>query len=547
MRAVRGAPSRAPSTGGRSMAADVSLMARKLHEANEGRAWPAERWQSDPHGFANTILGVRLWSAQVEMVEAIRDHNAVAIAGGRKIGKDFALAVAALWWFASFPGARVFMTATSAKQIGGILYREVRMLYAQSGRCVACKELDPRAPPPCPHSAMLTGKLGELAFTGLVAPDMREVRGYTAKDAEGLAGFSGARILALVDEASGYPDHLHTAIVGNLAAQGCKEVLISNPTRGSGFFFDAFHAKAGGYKTIQVSSLTTPNVVEGREVFPGLASRDWVERRKAVWGEDSPLFAVHVKGEFVKAEEGAIFSVHAIAEASARWETTPAEGPIVMGIDPAGEGGKGDESAFALRRGKKIVSLFARRGLTPEGHLVHALGQLSEAGGATAGKPRIVIDREGETGAKVWGAFVAHCEANPNAFELAGVRSSERAHRKPLVYDRVRDELSAVLADWFRDGGAIPDDIKLHRDLNAFRWEGHVSGRTKAMSKDKMRLVLGRSPDRADAIALSCWMSTVYGATAEHQEAAAPVASLDPYAQMADAGDVGGIDPYGRM
>jgi hypothetical protein len=524
----------------RTFAQDILSVARRVREAEAGRAWPAEKWQADPVGFATTILGVRLWSAQVEILESIRDHKRVAVAGGRKIGKDFALAVAALWWYASFPDARVFMTAVSAKQVRDILYREVRQRFAQSGRCAACREAKPDAPAPCTHSAILTGKVGELPATGITAADFREIKGQTADAAEGLAGFSGARLLAIIDEASGYPDDLHVAIRGNLAASGCREVLISNPTRARGFFFDAFHKGTGLYKTIQVSSESSPNLVEGREVFPALASGEWIEDMKRDYGEESALYKIHVKGEFVLHEQGAIFPVHAIEEAVRRWQDTPAEGPLQVGVDPAGEGGKGDESGFAGRRGKKLVELVARRGLSPEGHVIEVLGIIAKHGQSTGERARVVVDREGETGAKVWGAFVAYVQAQGDAcpFDLVGVRSSERAVRQPLVYDRVRDELCAVLADWFRDGGAIPDDPKLAKELHVFKWTEHVSGRTKAIPKDKIREELGRSPDRADAVSLACWGPQYAGATT--QTAATEQVAPDPYESTPDRV----FDPY---
>ena len=55
---------------------------------------------------------------------------------------------------------------------------------------------------------------------------------------------------------------------------------ISNPVRTYGFFYRAFHAERHLYKTIQCSTETNPNIVEGgRDVFPGLADRQWLRER----------------------------------------------------------------------------------------------------------------------------------------------------------------------------------------------------------------------------------------------------------------------------
>lgn len=528
---------------GASVLFEFGQAARQIVERLDGERWPSERWQGDPVGFATTVLGVRLWSKQVEILEAIRDCPRVAVRGGRKIGKDFALGVAALWWYASFEDARVIATATTAHQIDSVLYREIRRLFHGSGTCLECRqaarERRERPPSPCAHSVKLTGRVGEIARSGIKAPDLREIQGFTARDPEAMAGTSGARIMYLLDEASAIPDEIHTAIRGNLAAGGGREAIISNPTRAGGFFFDAFHdpERSKLYRLIDARSDQTPNVLEGREVFPGLASREWVEEQRREWGEDSPLYRIHVLGEFVLNEQGAIFTVDAIAAAEARWHDATGEGRLVVAVDPAGSGGDGDESAFAARRGKKILALHARRGLTPEAHLVEALGLIAEHGRGSGEGPIVVVDREGDIGAKVWGTFVAHRQAHEGAFALLGVRSSERAVRQPNTYDRIRDELVAAFADWVRDGGSFPQDAKLARELHALQWYQHVSGRTKLTPKTELRETLGRSPDRADAACLTVWARDG-GAPAFASERHVPAG--DAYGRPAEAV----FDPY---
>jgi hypothetical protein len=102
-----------------------------------------------------------------------------------------------------------------------------------------------------------------------------------------------------------------------------------------------------------------------------------------------------------------------------------------------------------------------------------------------------------------------------DAFQLIGVRGGEKARRKPLVYDRVRDEVWFGLVDAFREGLAIPDDPKLSRELAEPKAEPHLSGRSKVTGKDELRRELGRSPDRADALALCCVEVAEWRATTE--------------------------------
>ena len=538
----------------RTMVAALAQAARRLQVA-EGHVatamrWPSTRYRDDPVAFAHEVLGIALWAKQVEVIEAIRDNLRVAVASGHKIGKSMSAAIVALWFYASFEDARVVMSSTTSRQVDQILWRELRMLFARSGRCVDCKAGEPRGPRPCPHSHLLDGDMHELARSGLKAPDFREVVGFTAREAEAVAGVSGKNLLYLIDEASGVPEAVFQAIEGNRAG-GARIALFSNPTRTEGEFFEAFDSK--DYKRITISSEESPNVVEGRDVIPGLATRGWVEEKKREWGVDSPIYKVRVQGKFVIGEEGKILSLHAIAAAEARWPDAPADGRLYVGLDPAGPGGAGAESVFAPRRGGKVVELVAKRGLGEEGHLVELLGILARHRKGREPPPVVVVDREGMIGARVYGFLRAHLDGRPDAFELVGVRSSELADGGAQIreHDRVRDKLWANLEQWLRDveaggeGGAIPEDTRLAKELNAPEWKPDLRKRLKATSKEDLKKKLGRSPDRADAVCLAVWEPAAMTSkrTAEREAPQEEPAEISPY-DGEDVGSAGGLSPY---
>lgn len=501
--------------------------------------FPSDLYRHDPVGFFRLVLGAEPWSRQIEILEAVRDHPRVAVCSGHKIGKSSCAAGIALWYYCSFVDARVVMTSTTSRQVDQILWRELRMLRARGGRCVDCKLADPDGlliPRPCEHSTLIEGEQGELARTGLKSPDFREIVGFTAREAEAVAGISGRNLLYIVDEASGVGDDIFEAIEGNRAG-GARIAMFSNGTRNEGEFFEAFNSKSRLYFTLRVSSEETPNVVEGRDVIPGLATREWIEEKKEEWGENSPMYLVRVKGQHATHEQGKIFSIHMITQAEQRWAEAHDAGRLFVGIDPAGESGTGDETAFSARRGLKQLMLRAHLGLNDEQHLVQLLALLS-----TLKLPRetpvVVLDREGSIGSSLYGRLRNFVELNPQAFELVGLRASDKAVRKPLIYDRMRDELVANLELWFRDGGAILEDVKLEKELHAFEWKQAINGRLKVTPKDKIRKALGRSPDRFDALTLCCWeplslqddMSTSQRSAAAVEQDTYERPSMDPYA-----------------
>ena len=59
---------------------------------------------------------------------------------------------------------------------------------------------------------------------------------------------------------------------------------------------------------------------------------------------------------------------------------------------------------------------------------------------------------------------------------------------------------------------SLPDDDDLRADLSALRYQFNADGRIQIESKDECRKRLGRSPDRADAVALAHW----HASTADH-------------------------------
>jgi len=489
------------------------------------RGWPNPKYQRDPVAFAREVLGVEPWAKQVEILEAVRDHKRVAVCSGHKVSKSHSLAIVALWFYSAFEDARVVCTCVTARQVDEIFYREVKKMFRRS-----------RQP--------LSGEPRELARSGIKSDDFREIVGFTAKESEAVAGISGKNLLYLVDEASGIGEEIFEAIQGN-SAGGARVVLTSNPTRTEGTFFEAFHAKAQFWRTIQVSSESTPNVIEGREVIPGLATREWVELMRAEYGEQHPVFKVRVKGEFVLSEEGKIMSLHLLGLAEQRWAETPAVGRLQVGVDPAGPGEFGDETAFSGRRGQKQIAKQEHRGLEAEAIVVHLLDFL-RAHRQPREVPIVCVDREGPIGSEVFGLLRAHLDEHPGAFEVFGVRSSDKAIRQPQIYGTVRDELHANAAEWLRDGGAILEDVKLTRELHAPSWVavaayGVNASRLKATDKKQLRKELGRSPDRADALLLSVWEPLAL--TVQTEDGAQPKAAADPYE---DSDEVSrSLSPYG--
>jgi phage terminase large subunit len=456
--------------------------------------FPCVQYQQDPLGFVDRVLGVRLWSKQKEVLLALVNNRRVAVRSGQKIGKSMLAVCAALWFYCCFPGARVIFTSTTAAQVDRILWRQLRMVLAQA--LVVFEE-----------------RPSELARTGMRALDFREIFGFSSKEAEAVAGISGVNLLYLADEASGIASVIYEAMQGNMMA-GARLMLLGNPTKNDGEFFDAFHSKSEFYATFTISSEETPNCTGLEPPIPGLAEPEEIARFEREHGRESSWFKIRILGQHALQEDGRIFSIATITEAEQAWlpDDKP-KGRLFIGIDPSGPSGTGDDAAFAPRIKHKVLEIVERKGLDSEGHLATAMQLIKKHN--CKGLPQhesvpvVVLDGGGEYGVKVARAFREHLDTNPGAFVLVVLLMSDAATREVLIYDRMRDLLAGNLEQCFKAGLAIPTNAKLSAELHVFEWGVNAKGKQKLRPEkdgsNGVRRRLGRSPDRYDAVALSCW------------------------------------------
>ena len=272
---------------------------------NQGRY---HAYRDDPLAFARDVLRLAIWAGNEQILTAVQLHDRVAIRAGRKVSKSNSLSALALWWMLARKG-RVLMTSSTFAQVKQVLWYELTALSERANLNIQMP-LDP----------------GTGVWVGLAG-----IVGRSTDKRENMQGYSGADVLYLADEASGIADEILEAIEGNCAGGG-KIVLAGNPTRTSGRYFDIFH-NPGKWHPIHLNSELTPNVLEGRMVIPGLATRDWVEDMREQWGTESPLYQVHVLGNFPTQSENAVIGLGLVEAAKQRYNPEGAAPPDVFGVE----------------------------------------------------------------------------------------------------------------------------------------------------------------------------------------------------------------------
>lgn len=174
----------------------------------------------------------------------------------------------------------------------------------------------------------------------------------------------------------------------------------------------------------------------------------------------------------------------------ARRASVDASGPRLLGVDPARFGK--DMTALCERQGRvaKSPELFAKRDTMEVAGLVK---QRLDAGidvafidviGVGAG----VVDRLREMG---YGDRIIAVNAGDSALD-------------DTKYANKRAEMYGVMREWLKEQPAcMPDDDAMQADLCAARYTYTSKSQYKLESKDELKKRLGRSPDRADALAMT--------------------------------------------
>jgi len=456
-----------------------------------------ERWRDDPIAFGRDVWGIDAWeappdtgrSSQAAVLVDVARYHRVSTRSGHKVGKSLTAGWLAYWWTATRPGGRAIITAPTFTQVKKILWREVRRLGAMARKAGTLDVPEiPRAPD-----------------TGINWPDGREIVGISTNTPENLGGFSGAHVLFIIDEASGYPDEFYEALLGNTAGGDeadanaeAKIVKFGNPTQPSGHFYEDFHSRRDAVRCHHISSEDTPNVRAGRVLVAGLATQHYLDEllRECGGDRDHPLFQIRARGNFPTQGANAIIGVALVELAIARPRPSEPFGALELGIDVARFGD--DESVIQPRRGFWTDHAIVGSGadtVEVAGKALEYIGKHLRPGEIRA---KVKVDVDGV------GGGVADILRRSPLVELVEVHALNRSDDQEHYPDK-RSQLWFATAKWLAEGGMLQNDPKLVAELVAPTYAFDAKGRQVVESKDRVKARLGRSPDRADALNLSVY------------------------------------------
>jgi len=435
-------------------------------------------YERHPDLFVEDLLGVTPQDWQREVMSAVAEgQRRCSIRSGHGVGKSSCASWLMIWFLLTRYPVKIVVTAPTASQLFDALFAECKRWI---------KEL------PTPIKSLLEMKSDRIELGSSPTEAFISARTSRSESPESLAGVHADHVLLVVDEASGVPESVFEAAYGSMSGKDATTILLGNPTRSSGYFYETHTRLRDSWWTKQVSCLDSP-----------LVSPDFIAEMELKYGADSNAMRVRVLGEFPLAEDDTLISLHSVEQASKRKVEQPEGTPVVWGLDVARYGD--DASVLCIRQGRHLIELHSWKKLS----LMELAGRVLDLLHSSDEPPEeILVDSIG------LGAGVLD-RLRELDISARGVNVSE----SPAMADRyanLRAELWDLTKQWFNEEVQIPNDDSLIADLTAPRYSFNSSGKMLVESKAETKKRLGRSTDFADSLVLT-FASTAAGASGQYR------------------------------
>jgi len=312
-----------------------------------------------------------------------------------------------------------------------------------------------------------------------------------AEQPEALQGVHSDHVMLVGDEASGIPEKVFEAASGSMSGHNAVTLLLGNPVRSSGFFYDTHNRLGGDWVTMKVSCADSPRVSEA-----------YIEEMKARYGEDSNAYRIRVLGEFPKSDEDTVIPMELLDLAMNRDVEASPYAPLVWGLDVARFGS--DRSALCKRRGNAVTEPIKTWKNLDLMQLTGAVVAEFEILPPSERPTEILVDSIG------LGAGVVDRLRELN-LPARGINVSE-SPAMGTTYRNLKAELWYKAKSWLEARDCrLPKDEMLIAELATVRYSFTSNGKIQIEGKDEIRKRGLASPDKADAFCLTFASDAVIG------------------------------------
>lgn len=255
----------------------------------------------------------------------------ISVSSGHGMGKGATFSLLIIWFLATRKNAKIPCTAPTAPLLKDNLWSELQLWIN-------------RLPEEIKEKFNCTDDYVKMTES----PKTWWARARTAKkeNPEALTGVHSNHVMVVADEASGVPQQIFTAAKGCLTNKDVLMILLSNPRRRVGYFYDSHHKFKNNFQLLQFSSLETP-----------IVDNDFIDEVLKEYGENSDEYRYMIKGEFPKEDavddDGymQLFTQTIMSNPDTFIENSDKNrmiiGPARLAVDPSGDGR--DETVWLIR------------------------------------------------------------------------------------------------------------------------------------------------------------------------------------------------------
>lgn len=425
------------------------------------------KYEYDPAQFVRDILLIEPYEWQAKLMNKVADPKSLrkrfAVRSGHRVGKSAMASWLIIWHILTKFPQKTAVTAPTQHQLMDALFAE-------------CKSWIRKLPPWLRENIEFNKE--QVWYKDRQEESFVSIKTTGNENTEALAGAHSAHTLLIADEGSAIPIAAYQSAASSMAGPNARMLMIGNPTRNSGYFYDVFNKPTGKWDLTHVSSI-------------GIADKDWIDTIIAEEGEESNQYRIRVLGQFPLHDDDALISAEDVELAMTRTAIeVPLDlsQPLIYGVDISRFGD--DLTVLVKRRGRVVLDILHWK----KADLMATVGRIKAE--ADSDHPsEICIDSIGVGG----GVADRLRELKFNCFD---VNVAERAAMNPKC-ERLRDELWWSMREYLQKRDVrMPRHDMLKGDLIAPTYQYNSNGKVKVESKDSMKSSkrLGRSPDFADAL-----------------------------------------------
>jgi hypothetical protein len=428
-----------------------------------------KRYHAAPVAFVEEVLGVTPDPWQRRLLELLAaGERKISVRSGHGTGKSTVASWAMLWFMLTRVPVKVVVTAPTASQLFDALF----------GECRRWAKLLPPA-----VAELLEIKSDRIELKASPEEAFISARTSRAEQPDALQGIHAEYVLLVVDEAPGVSEAVFESAGGSMSGHNATTLLLGNPTRTQGYFYDTFHRLSGEWENLHVSCLDSPRV-----------SEDYIAEMSSRYGEGSNAYRVRVLGEFPVADDDTLIGLELAQSAVDRDVVQNPGAPVLWGLDVARFGA--DSSALCKRQANVVVApVKTWKGLD----LMALTGAVMHEWESTDHRDRpveILVDSIG------LGAGVVD-RLRELKLPARGINVGESPAFKGQ-YMNLRAELWGKAKAWLEARDCkLPRDERLVNELSSPRYSFMSNGKLRLEGKDDMKRRGLASPDVADAFVLT--------------------------------------------